>query len=130
MVPKPQPRQRRRESRLPAHAVVHIQTTLNNTIITLTNAGGDTLLWASAGSLGFRGSRGSTSYAAQATAESVSRRAFQRGVQTVHARMQGMGYGKESSLRGLQIGGLRVVRIVDTTLVPHNGCRPPKRRRV
>nr|QGN73929.1 ribosomal protein S11 [prasinophyte sp. MBIC10622] len=129
MVSKSQNTQRR-ESRLPVHALAHIQTTLNNTIITLTTLDGDTLLWGSAGSMGFRGSRGSTSYAAQVTAENVSRRAHQRGVQTIDVRTQGMGYGKESSLRGLQIGGLKVLRIVDTTLIPHNGCRPPKRRRV
>jgi small subunit ribosomal protein S11 len=120
----------RRSMRAPLRCIVHVHTSLNNTIVSLASLDGDVLAWASSGSLGFRGSRGSTGYAAQAAAESLSRRAVQRGVRLVEVRLRGMGYGKEYALRGLSTGGLKIHRLVDTTLVPHNGCRAPKRRRV
>lgn len=110
--------------------VVHIKSTFNNTIVTITDVNGNTIAWASAGVRGFRGSRKSTPFAAQLAADEASKRAKDHGMQTVSVRVTGPGAGRESALRGIQSSGLRVTAIKDVTPVPHNGCRPPKRRRV
>lgn len=111
-------------------AVAYIQASLSNTIISITDTFGNVLTWSSSGAVGFKGSRRSTNYAAQATAETVARKAVQLGIQFVEVRIQGLGFGKESALRGLQIGGLTITKLCDKTPIPHNGCRPPKKRRV
>jgi small subunit ribosomal protein S11 len=112
------------------HAIAHIQSTLNNTIITITDLKGNTKTWSSSGNVGFKGSRRSTNYAAQATADHVARAAIQLGIKSVEVKIKGLSYGKESALRGLLLGGLLITRISDITPMPHNGCRPPKKRRV
>jgi small subunit ribosomal protein S11 len=109
--------------------IIHLQTTSNNTILTLTDLEGNTQSWASAGSAGFKNSRKSTSYAAQAAAEKLAKKAKQLGFNTIHIKMKGLGYGKELSLRGLKNGGLWIKKIEDLTPIPYNGCRPPKKRR-
>ncbi|MCF8019143.1 MAG: 30S ribosomal protein S11 [Firmicutes bacterium HGW-Firmicutes-2] len=108
----------------------HIQSTFNNTIVTLTDAQGNTLSWASAGGLGFRGSRKNTPYAAQMAAETAAKAAMVHGLKTVEVMVKGPGSGREAAIRALQAAGLDVTSIKDVTPVPHNGCRPPKRRRV
>jgi small subunit ribosomal protein S11 len=114
----------------PSVGIAHIQSSLSNTIISITDTFGNVKTWSSSGTVGFKGSRRSTNYAAQATAETVARNAVLLGFRLVEVRIQGLGYGKESSLRGLQIGGLIITKIHDITPMPHNGCRPPKKRRV
>jgi len=111
-------------------AVIHVLTTLSNTIITLTNLKGDTLAWASGGSEGFKGSKRSTSYAAQVTGEKIGKECLSKGIHFVYVKFKGIGYGKEASLRGLQSIGLNVLKLEDTTMIPFNGCRPVKKRRV
>jgi small subunit ribosomal protein S11 len=108
----------------------HIQATFNNTIVTITDPQGNTVAWASAGSLGFKGSRKGTLYAAQITADAAARKAFEVGMKQVDVFVKGPGSGRESAIRALQAAGLEVTLIKDVTPVPHNGCRPPKRRRV
>lgn len=108
----------------------HIKSTFNNTIVTLTDAEGNALAWASAGGLGFRGSRKSTPYAAQMAAETATKAAMIHGLKTVEVMVKGPGSGREAAIRALQAAGLDVTSIKDVTPVPHNGCRPPKRRRV
>ena len=108
----------------------HIQASFNNTIVTLTDAEGNALSWASAGGLGFRGSRKSTPYAAQMAAETATKAALVRGLKYVGVFVKGPGSGREAAIRALNATGLEVVSITDVTPVPHNGCRPPKRRRV
>ena len=108
----------------------HIQSTFNNTIVTLTDAQGNTLSWASAGGLGFRGSRKNTPYAAQQAADTAAKAAIIHGLKTVEVMVKGPGSGREAAIRALQAAGLNVTSIKDVTPVPHNGCRPPKRRRV
>jgi small subunit ribosomal protein S11 len=110
--------------------VAHIQSTFNNTIITITDVGGNTLSWASAGGQGFKGSRKSTPFAAQVAAEECAKRAMEHGVRNVGVYVKGPGAGRESALRALSAAGLRINLIRDVTPIPHNGCRPPKRRRV
>jgi len=110
--------------------VAHVQATFNNTIVTITDIAGNTLCWASSGSKGFKGSRKSTPFAAQLAAEDAARKAQEFGVRTVTVLVSGPGNGRESALRALQAAGLRVTLIRDITPIPHNGCRPPKRRRV
>jgi small subunit ribosomal protein S11 len=122
---------KKRERRVVPHGAVHIQATFNNTIITITDPDGRTLSWSSAGSIGFKGSRKGTPYAAQqasAAAAGVAR--DQYGVKTVEVRVKGPGSGRESAIRALSSVGLHIVHIKDVTPIPHNGCRPPKRRRV
>ena len=109
---------------------IHIQTTLNNTIITLTDAKGNTKASASAGSLGFKNSRKSTTYASQTTAEYIAKKCLSLGIQFVEVKFKGIGFGKESSLRGLQSSGLFIQKIEDVTSFAHNGCRLPKKRRL
>ena len=112
------------------HGQAHIQSSFNNTIVTLTDAQGNALSWASAGGLGFRGSRKSTPYAAQMAAETATKAALPHGLKTVEVFVKGPGSGREAAIRALSASGLQVVSIEDVTPVPHNGCRPPKRRRV
>jgi small subunit ribosomal protein S11 len=110
--------------------IAHVQSTFNNTIVTITDLAGDVVSWASAGSRGFKGSRKSTPFAAQLAAEEAARRAMEHGMRTVAVFVKGPGAGRESALRALQSAGFRVTLIRDVTPIPHNGCRPPKRRRV
>ena len=112
------------------HGVVHIQSTFNNTIVTVTDAAGNTVSWSSAGVKGFKGSRKSTPFAAQLVAEDAARKAVEHGMKTAGVVIKGPGSGRESALRAIQNAGLRVTMITDVTPIPHNGCRPPKRRRV
>jgi len=110
--------------------VVHIQSTFNNTIISITDTNGNVISWSSAGMHGFKGSRKSTPFAAQLTAEDAVKKAQEHGMKSVEVSVKGPGAGRESALRALQSAGLVVTRIRDVTPVPHNGCRPPKKRRV
>ena len=112
------------------HGQAHIQASFNNTIVTLTDAEGNALSWASAGGLGFRGSKKSTPYAAQVAAETATKAALVHGLKTVDVMVKGPGSGREAAIRALSASGLEVTSIRDVTPVPHNGCRPPKRRRV
>jgi len=113
-----------------ANGVVHIQSTFNNTIVTITDSGGNVVAWSSAGVQGFKGSRKSTPFAAQLAAEDAAKKAKEHGMRTVEVYVKGPGPGRESALRALQATGFNVVMIKDVTPIPHNGCRPPKRRRV
>ncbi len=108
----------------------HISSTFNNTIVTITDMQGNTISWSSAGGLGFRGSRQATAYAAQMVAETAAKAAMDQGLKTVGVYVMGPGQGRESAIRALQAVGLNVVMIKDVTPIPHNGCRPPKRRRI
>lgn len=110
--------------------VVHIQSTFNNTIVTITDATGNVVSWSSSGVQGFKGSRKSTPFAAQLAAEDAAKKAQEHGMKTVEVYVKGPGAGRESALRSLQSSGFNVVMIKDVTPIPHNGCRPPKRRRV
>ena len=130
MADKQTRRPRRRERRNIGHGVVHIKSSFNNTIITVTDLQGNVVAWASAGNVGFKGSRKSTPYAAQMAAEEVARRAMEFGVRKVDVQVRGPGSGRETAIRSLQNLGLEVTGIKDVTPVPHNGCRPAKRRRV
>lgn len=108
----------------------HIKSTFNNSIVTLTDINGNTLAWSSAGTLGFKGSRKSTPYAAQMAAETAARDAMEHGLKSVEVYVKGPGSGREAAIRSLQAAGLEITLIKDVTPIPHNGCRPPKRRRV
>lgn len=130
MVKEKTARPRRKEKKNIVSAVAHVNATFNNTMITITDAQGNTIAWASAGAQGFKGSRKSTPYAAQMAAEAAGRKAQEHGVRTVDVEVKGPGSGRESALRALQAVGLTVTAIRDVTPIPHNGCRPPKRRRV
>ncbi len=121
---------RRRDRRNVEKGQAHIQSTFNNTIVTITDVAGNALSWASAGELGFRGSRKSTPYAAQMAADKAANSAKEYGLKTVEVFVKGPGSGREAAIRALQAAGLDVTMIRDVTPVPHNGCRPPKRRRV
>ena len=121
---------RRREKKNIERGSAHIQSTFNNTIVTITDTQGNALSWASAGELGFRGSRKSTPFAAQHAAETAAKAAMEHGLKTVEVYVRGPGAGREAAIRALQSAGLDVVLIKDETPIPHNGCRPPKRRRV
>ncbi len=123
-------RVRRSERKNISSGVVHVNASFNNTMITITDAQGNTISWQSAGGMGFKGSRKSTPYAAQVAAEDAARKAQEHGLKTVEVNVRGPGSGRESALRALQAAGLTVTSIRDTTPIPHNGCRPPKRRRV
>ena len=121
---------RRREKKNIERGAAHIQSTFNNTIVTITDVRGNALSWASAGELGFKGSRKSTPYAAQMASETAAKAAMEHGMKTVEVYVKGPGSGREAAIRALQAAGLEVTMIKDVTPVPHNGCRPPKRRRV
>ena len=121
---------RRRERKNIESGAVHIQSTFNNTIVTITDTAGNAISWASAGELGFRGSKKSTPYAAQMAAETAAKAAVVHGLKSVDVMVKGPGSGREAAIRALQACGIEVTSIKDVTPVPHNGCRPPKRRRV
>ena len=121
---------RRRERKNIEHGAAHIHSTFNNTIVTITDMSGNAVSWSSAGSLGFKGSRKSTPFAAQMTAETAAKGAMEHGMKTVEVYVKGPGAGREAAIRSLQATGLEVNLIKDITPIPHNGCRPPKRRRV
>ena len=121
---------RRRERKNVENGAAHIQSTFNNTIVTITDLQGNALSWASAGGLGFRGSRKSTPFAAQTAADVAAKAAMEHGLKTVEVFVKGPGSGREAAIRALQAAGLEVKLIKDVTPIPHNGCRPPKRRRV
>ena len=121
---------RRRERKVVEKGAAHIRSSFNNTMVTITDLEGNALSWASSGGLGFRGSRKSTPYAAQTAAETATKAAMEHGLKTVEVYVKGPGQGREAAIRALQTAGLEVVMIKDVTPIPHNGCRPPKRRRV
>lgn len=123
-------RVRKRERKNIASGVAHVNASFNNTMVTITDAQGNAIAWSSAGAMGFKGSRKSTPYAAQVAAEDAGRKAMEHGMRTVEVNVSGPGSGRESALRALQSVGFTVLSIRDVTPIPHNGCRPPKRRRV
>ena len=123
-------RVRRRDRKNIPRGRAYIQATFNNTVVTLTDPAGNVIAWSSAGSNGFKGSRKSTPFAAQVTSEAAARRAQEHGLRQVDVFVKGPGSGREMAIRSLQASGVMVVSITDTTPIPHNGCRPPKRRRV
>lgn len=121
---------KRREKKNIERGTVHIQSTFNNTIVTIADMQGNVVSWASAGEMGFRGSRKSTPFAAQTAAETAAKAAMEHGMKSVEVYVKGPGSGRESAIRALETVGLQVTLIKDVTPIPHNGCRPPKRRRV
>ncbi len=121
---------KRKTRRNVARAIAHVKATFNNTLVTITDLGGETLCWASAGTVGFKGTRKSTPFAAQRAGESAASSARKFGITEVEVKIKGPGSGRESAVAGLQSGGLRVMSIEDVTPLPHNGCRPARRRRV
>jgi len=123
-------RPRRRERKNITSGVAHVNASFNNTMITITDAQGNSIAWASSGSSGFKGSRKSTPYAAQIAADATARKAMEHGVKTLEVEVKGPGSGRESALRALQAAGFTITSIKDVTPIPHNGCRPPKRRRI
>jgi len=127
---KKAPRARKKEKKNVVTGVAHVAATFNNTIITITDSAGNAVSWSSAGMMGFKGSRKSTPYAAQIAAEDAGKKAVEHGMRTLEVEVSGPGSGRESALRALQTVGLVVTSIRDVTPIPHNGCRPPKRRRV
>jgi small subunit ribosomal protein S11 len=123
-------RVRRRERKNITSGIAHVASTFNNTMITITDVQGNTIAWSSSGAMGFKGSRKSTPYAAQIAAETAARKAQDHGMRTLEVEVSGPGSGRESALRALQAAGFTITTIRDVTPIPHNGCRPPKRRRV
>jgi small subunit ribosomal protein S11 len=123
-------RVKKRERKNIVSGVVHVAASFNNTMVTITDAQGNSIAWSSSGAMGFKGSRKSTPYAAQVAAEDAGRKAMEHGMRTVEVNVSGPGSGRESALRALQAIGFTVTSIRDVTPIPHNGCRPPKRRRV
>jgi len=123
-------RSRRRVKKNVAYGQAHIKTSFNNTIVTLTDTQGNVIAWESAGSAGFKGSRKSTPFAAQRAADAAAKKAMEHGMRQVDVYVKGPGSGRESAIRALQVAGLKINLIRDVTPIPHNGCRPPKRRRV
>jgi small subunit ribosomal protein S11 len=130
MAAKEQARVRRKERKNIASGVAHVNASFNNTMITIADAQGNVISWSSAGMMGFKGSRKSTPYAAQVAAEDAGRKASEHGVRTLEVNVSGPGSGRESALRAFQAVGFTITSIKDVTPIPHNGCRPPKRRRV
>ena len=130
MAPKKTPSRKRRKKKNVERGVAHIQSTFNNTIVTISDTQGNAISWASAGEMGFRGSKKSTPFAAQTAAETAAKIAVDHGMKTVEVYVKGPGAGRESAVRALQTAGLDVTLIKDVTPIPHNGCRPPQRRRV
>jgi len=123
-------RVRRRERKNITSGIAHVNSTFNNTLITISDAQGNAISWSSAGSMGFKGSRKSTPYAAQVAAEDAAKKAMEHSMKTLEVHVRGPGSGRESALRALQATGFTITTIRDVTPIPHNGCRPPKRRRV
>jgi small subunit ribosomal protein S11 len=130
MAQKVKKTRRRKERKNVEHGAAHIKSTFNNSIVTLTDAAGNALSWSSAGALGFRGSRKSTPFASQMAAETAAKAAMEHGLKSIEVYVKGPGAGREAAIRSLQAAGLAVTLIKDVTPIPHNGCRPPKRRRV
>jgi small subunit ribosomal protein S11 len=130
MAKAPQSRVRRRERKNITNGIAHVNATFNNTMITITDVQGNTISWSTAGGMGFRGSRKSTPYAAQVAAEDAGKKAAEHGMKTLEVQVKGPGSGRESALRALQAVGFTITSIKDVTPIPHNGCRPRKRRRV
>ncbi|MBO8157494.1 MAG: 30S ribosomal protein S11 [Bacillaceae bacterium] len=130
MARKTTTRRKRRVKKNIESGIAHIRSTFNNTIVTITDVQGNTISWSSAGALGFKGSRKSTPFAAQMAAEAAAKASMEHGVKTIEVAVKGPGAGREAAIRALQAAGLEVTAIRDVTPVPHNGCRPPKRRRV
>jgi len=130
MAKTPQTRVRRRERKNITNGIAHVNATFNNTMITITDVQGNTISWSTAGGMGFRGSRKSTPYAAQVAAEDAGKKAAEHGMKTLEVQVKGPGSGRESALRALQAVGFTITSIKDVTPIPHNGCRPRKRRRV
>lgn len=128
--PKGKASRKKKERKNIQNGIAHIQSTFNNTIITITDTNGNTIAWSSAGSQGFKGSRKSTPFAAQLAADDAAKKAQEHGVQNIEVYVKGPGSGREAALRALQAAGFNVTLIRDVTPIPHNGCRPPKRRRV
>ena len=128
--PKTTARVKRRERKNIDRGIAHIKSTFNNTIVTITDVNGNALSWASAGGIGFKGSRKSTPFAAQIAADTAAKAAMEHGLREVECYVKGPGAGREAAIRSLQAAGLEVSMIKDVTPIPHNGCRPPKRRRV
>ena len=124
------PRVRRRERKNITSGVAHVNASFNNTVVTITDAQGNTIAWSSSGSQGFKGSRKSTPFAAQVAAEKAGKAALDYGVKTLEVRIKGPGPGRESAVRSLNAVGYKIMNIIDVTPIPHNGCRPPKKRRV
>jgi small subunit ribosomal protein S11 len=125
-----QKKAKKRDRKVPVTGVAHVQASFNNTIVTITDTDGNVVTWASAGKVGFKGSRKSTPFAAQVAAESSAREAINLGMKRVEVWVKGPGSGREAAIRSLQAAGLEISAIKDVTPIPHNGCRPPKRRRV
>jgi len=123
-------RTKKKEKRLVEEGIVHIQATFNNTIVTITDKQGNTIAWSSAGIKGFKGSRKSTPFAAQLAGEDAAKKAMEHGMKRLEVYVKGPGAGRESAIRAIQAAGLKITLIKDVTPIPHNGCRPPKRRRV
>jgi small subunit ribosomal protein S11 len=121
---------KKKERRIVQSGVAHVQASFNNTIVTITDMSGNTIVWASSGNQGFKGSRKSTPFAAQRAGEAAARKAMESGMRSVDVYVNGPGSGRESAIRSIQAAGLRIHMIRDVTPIPHNGCRPPKRRRV
>ncbi|MDR3617647.1 MAG: 30S ribosomal protein S11 [Candidatus Obscuribacterales bacterium] len=130
MAKSPKARTKKKERRYVLQGVVHIQSTFNNTIVASTDPQGQVIAWASAGTVGFKGAKKGTPFAAQQAAESVARRSMDQGMRQVEVLVKGPGAGRETAIRALQSSGLEITLIKDVTPIPHNGCRPPKRRRV
>ena len=129
-MPRPSRTKKKKIKKNIASGVAHIQSTLNNTIVTLSDAAGNVIAWSSSGVQGFKGSRKSTPFAAQLAAEDAAKKAMEHGMRSIEVYVKGPGPGRESALRALQAAGFTIVSIKDVTPIPHNGCRPPKRRRV
>jgi small subunit ribosomal protein S11 len=129
-MPRRRVARKKKEKRNIPRGVAHIQSTFNNTIVTITDLDGNVVAWSSAGTQGFKGSRKSTPFAAQLAAEDAARKAMEQGMRSVEVLIKGPGAGREAALRSLQAAGFHVTLIKDVTPIPHNGCRPPKRRRV
>ena len=127
---KPKTKAKRKEKKNIASGIVHVNSTFNNTLVTISDAQGNVVSWSSAGMMGFKGSRKSTPYAAQMAAEDAGRKAQEHGMKELNVRVKGPGSGRESALRALQSIGFTIKQINDVTPIPHNGCRPPKKRRV
>ena len=127
---KPAPRTRKKERKNISSGIAHVNSTFNNTLITITDVQGNAISWSSAGGQGFKGSRKSTPYAAQVAAEDAGKKAMEHGMKTLSVQVKGPGSGRESALRALQTVGFNITSIQDVTPIPHNGCRPRKRRRV
>lgn len=128
--PKKKVRTKKKEKKNILQGIVHIQSTFNNTIVSSTDMQGNVIAWASAGTVGFKGARKGTPFAAQSASETVARKSMDQGMKTCEVRVNGPGAGRETAIRAIQAAGLEISMIKDVTPIPHNGCRPPKRRRV